>query len=171
MEMIFRRRFEAAHRLIEGVNANTLCSQPHGHSWEVLVGIEHHELKQLDGKANVLVPFSLAKGNWHKFVDQCLDHACFLNERDPMVDFLREHNNQGRLAILPGDPTTEILAAAFWHKAQALIQNSTPELEVTWLHLQETATNAIRVSKEEASRWIPRSSQSWWVRADFSTRD
>jgi 6-pyruvoyltetrahydropterin/6-carboxytetrahydropterin synthase len=176
--MIFRRKFEAAHRLIHGVNANTLCSQPHGHTWEVLVGIEHKTRQTLDGTANVLIPFAQAKGDWHRFVDGALDHACFLGSEDPLVTFLRQHNPDGRLLITKGDPTTEALACLLLLKLKALLEKSAPELQAKWIHVQETQTNAIRITSDEAQRWLgsqhdpkTRAASYWWSRADMSTHD
>lgn len=174
MEMIFRRKFEAAHRLIQGVNANTLCSQPHGHTWEVMVGLEHRTMKTLDGAENVLIPFAKAKGDWHRFVDGSLDHACFLGSQDPLVQFLRENNPGGRLLVTEGDPTTEILACLWMLKLTAILKSAAPELKAKWLHVQETQTNAIRITSDEAEQWLSNRSDKgpkWWARADMSTND
>ena len=57
-ELVFRKRFEAGHRLIEGDNRKTICSQPHGHSWNIEVYLSCLEKRTLDHKENTLILFS-----------------------------------------------------------------------------------------------------------------
>ncbi|MBX9767133.1 MAG: 6-carboxytetrahydropterin synthase [Bdellovibrionales bacterium] len=176
MTMVFKRKWEAAHRLIEGVNKNTLCSQPHGHTWNVEVEIVERETRALDGGANVIAPFSEVKGLWHQWIDQHVDHGFFFNVRDPMLKFILEHNPEGRHVVLPGDPTTEVIAATFFLKLSAFLAKTQPQLKLKKLTIHETQTNSISL-EGNAEQFLPAGAQGsgtqsrWWARADFSTHD
>lgn len=177
--MVFRRKWEAAHRLIEGVNKNTLCSQPHGHTWNVEVEICERESQALDGGANVIAPFNEVKGMWHQWIDDHIDHGFFFNARDPMLGFILEHNPGGRHIVLPGDPTTEVIAAVFFLKLSAFLAKTQPGLRLRKLTIHETQTNSISLDGTPEELLPPDLRASvrdcpqnfWWMRADFSSHD
>src|SRR5690606_333773 len=101
MVMKFQRKWEGAHRLIEGRNANTKCSQPHGHTWNVIVTLALRIPAPLNGADNVMVPFERAKTTWHKWIDEHVDHSFFFNHRDPLLEFMLKANPGGRHVVMP----------------------------------------------------------------------
>ncbi len=170
MKMIFRRKFEAAHRFIEGENANSLCSQPHGHTWSVEVEIEAKNPKPLDGKENMISAFEKVKKHWHKWIDNSVDHAFFYNHRDPLLEFMRKENPQGRHLVVAGDPTTEVLCAAFKAKLESILKQYNPDLICSKFTLHETQTNSISLSGDPKEH-LPQGKDFWWIRADSSISD
>jgi len=85
------------------------------------------------------VPFHVLKGPWHEFVDNSLDHCLFLNQADPLAEFLAESPGQ-RFLTFPTDPTTEAIAVALAFKARAL----TPAgVVVDYVQIEETPTNSV----------------------------
>ena len=184
MAMVFRRKWEAAHRLVEGVNQNTLCSQPHGHTWQVEVEIVERSERTLDGAANVVAPFQEVKGLWHEWIDNHVDHGFFFNARDPLLHFILEQNPRGRHIVMPGDPTTEVIAATFFIKLSRFLASSQPLLQLRKLTIHETQTNSISI-EGNAERFLPEVARDltvrtmrdsnfsgvWWARADMSTHD
>ena len=109
--LVFTRRYSMAHRLI--ADAGSKCAIPHGHNEQVIARIQPVAPQRLDGDANMVAPFEQAKARWHRWIDEQVDHAFQLGERDPMIDWFRAHESQRleRLLVTPGDPTTELLAA------------------------------------------------------------
>ena len=109
-ELVFSRRFSMAHRLLAG--SSERCALPHGHNEYVRVHLRATTPAPLDGGTNMVVPFERAKGVWHGFIDNHVDHALQLGEGDPLLDWFRVHEpgRAARIMITPGDPTTELLA-------------------------------------------------------------
>lgn len=172
MEFKFFRKWEAAHRLIEGVNQNTLCSQPHGHTWSVEVILRKKSFKQLNGIDNVMVPFQKAKSRWHQWIDEHLDHAMIMNEKDPLIEFLKKENPVGRVVITPGDPTTEMLALLMKSKLEQFLIAEGDELYCEKIILHETQTNSV-IFEGSTREYFPANAvgraNAWWLRPDFST--
>ena len=126
----------------------------------------------LDGAGNMLVPFERAKGRWHRFVDERLDHALQLSEADPLLDWFRTHEpaRAERIVVTPGDPTTELMACLLMSKLDALLADDGSPLRCRELRLEETLTNAVSVS-EGAAELLPAprpAGECWWRRADMS---
>ncbi|MAQ14537.1 MAG: 6-pyruvoyl tetrahydropterin synthase [Sandaracinus sp.] len=161
----FRRRFSMAHRLASG--SSLKCATPHGHDEYVVVELEPQDHGRLDGEANMVVEFARAKGRWHRFVDERLDHGFQLGERDPLLALAREHFPDWRLVVTPGDPTTELMAACLAAKCQAILDDEGVVLRVRRLTLEETPTNAV-VVEGDFRALLPRA-DGWWSRPDEST--
>ena len=68
-------------------------------------------------------PFERAKKQWHSWIDNHVDHAFQVSDRDPLIEvFARiEPEILPRLMVMPGDPTTELLAACFMAKLNAFL--------------------------------------------------
>src|SRR5690606_12780320 len=73
MEILFKRKWEAAHRFIE--NGSTICAQPHGHTWHVEVTASIPNSFKLDLSSNVYAPFSDLKSKWNSWIDDHVDHS------------------------------------------------------------------------------------------------
>tara|TARA_B100001248_G_scaffold261746_1_gene254047 strand:- start:52087 stop:52602 length:516 start_codon:yes stop_codon:yes gene_type:complete len=170
MKIIFRRRFEAAHRFYEKANRSSKCAQPHGHSWFVEACISK-EKPELHSATNMLKSFEELKTKWHAWIDQHVDHAFFVNSKDPLLNFLREDNPEGRLLVTPGDPTTEILAVLFKAKLAAFLDELKEDYYVTSMKIEETPTNAV-VFDGNPQNYIDENkidTEKWWLKADMST--
>ncbi|MCA9615598.1 MAG: 6-carboxytetrahydropterin synthase [Myxococcales bacterium] len=162
----FTRRFSMAHRLIAG--QSTKCATPHGHNELVTVDLVAAAPAPLDGHANMVTEFARAKGRWHRFVDEHLDHALQLSEHDPLLALAGEHFVQWRLVVTPGDPTTELLAALLAAKCGAFLAAEGTGLRVARVTIEETPTNAV-VFEGNPHDVLP-AREGWWSRADDSTR-
>lgn len=171
MELQFTRRFSMAHRLSEGAAAR--CETPHGHNEFVSVRLTPRGGFHLDGARNMMVEFSEAKGRWHRFVDEHLDHALQLSDRDPFVKLVETHYPDWRLVLTPGDPTTELMASLLACKCQAILDEVGTPLVVSGLTLQETPTNSVVLGSGAigfAEQLADGNTSGWWRRGDFSTR-
>lgn len=176
LQMQFTRRYSSAHRFLN--TASTKCMTPHGHNWFVRITVIADKPTALDHDRNMLGEFKQTKADWHRFVDERIDHSFHLNSRDPLIDWFRTHEPERLDHILttPGDPTTEVLAALWQCKAQAFISTAGTGLLVSEVHLEETPTNSVTLSgvhayndhlpAAEAGQRLP-----WWRRADSSIND
>src|SRR5690349_10593574 len=82
--LVFSRRFSMAHRLLSG--GSPKCAVPHGHNETVTVTLKAVRPGRLDGCANMVEPFERAKKTWHTWIDDDVDHAFQVSERDPLVE-------------------------------------------------------------------------------------
>ena len=160
-----------AHRLTSGLAAR--CATPHGHDEYVTVELESRSPSRLDGAANMIEEFGRAKGRWHRFVDESLDHALQLAAGDPLVMVAKERFPEWRLVVTPGDPTTELMATLLAAKCQTLLDADDVPLRVRQLVLEETPTNAVVVDGRfrDILPQPPTDGAPWWLRADLTTRD
>lgn len=168
-QLVFTRRYAMAHRLIAG--CSTKCATPHGHNEFVTVTIEGPDAP-LDLHANMVSEFAAVKGTWHRWIDDHVDHAFQAHERDPLLDWARQHAPGWRLVVTPGDPTTEMLAACFAAKLGAFLAQDDRGLTVAQIRIEETPTNTV-IFSGDPYRHLPRSTDGshWWERPDMSTHD
>lgn len=166
MEMIFTRRFSMAHRFINSCSKK--CMNIHGHNEFVKVHVCARTPEPLDRDINMISEFAQGKGRWHNWVDNCVDHATFLNSKDPLVEWAKEHVPDARLVLTPGDPTTEIMAAVFMAKINAFLASG--GLFCKKVELEETPTNTV-VFEGSAGEHLDNTEKYWWNRADDSTHD
>ncbi|MDR3515003.1 MAG: 6-carboxytetrahydropterin synthase [Azospirillaceae bacterium] len=171
----FTRRFAMAHRFL-GDDAGK-CAVPHGHNEEVTVRLVPAAPARLDGSTNMVEPFDRAKRLWHRWIDEHVDHAFQLSERDPMIAWFRDFEplRLDRLLITPGDPTTEVLACCFMAKITAFLALDGGRLHCTMIRIAETPTNALCFDGDPAD-WLPAESAPamappWWRRADMAIND
>ena len=170
-ELVFRRMFEAGHRLIEGDNRKTICSQPHGHSWNIEVHLSCLEKKNLDHKENNFILFSKVKTKWHRWIDNYVDHSFIFNNRDPLLEFMRSDLPDGRHVVVPGDPTTEMISVVFKAKLETFLKKM--PFTCHYLKLNETKTNGV-IFSEDPQVHLPLQKdekKDWWFRDDFSTNN
>lgn len=173
LEIQFKRKFEAAHRFIEGENKGTVCSQPHGHTWFVTVTLTSKKPRTLNLSTNTLIPFEKAKKKWHQWIDNHVDHCFMFNEKDHLLEFMLKDNPNGRHLVTPGDPTTEMVAITFMSKFNQFLNEVDPDLYCTSIVIDETQTNTIRFSGNPQEH-LPQSQnpkEFWWNRSDFSISD
>lgn len=166
MEVTFSRKWEGGHRFFE--DKESLCYQPHGHSWKVAVTLKYPEFK-LNNSSNKIVPFYILKSQWHNWIDNCIDHSFIYNHRDPLLEFMMKDSPKGRHVVVPGDPTTEIIAVSFKAKCEAFLKNENSNFTCESILIQETITNKITFS-EDPQLHLPKGN-FWWNRPDMSTRD
>lgn len=177
IELVFTRRFCMAHRLIAG--ASERCAIPHGHNEYVTVTLgtgPNNPHTRLDGHTNMLLPFAEAKGRWHRFIDERVDHCFQLSDKDPLVRWFAQHEPQrlDRILITPGDPTTEMLAAVLMSKLRAFLRDQGELLTVLSIEIKETPTNTVRLHGNP-QHYLPPIEGTlesvWWNRADDTIAD
>ena len=173
--LVFSRRFSMAHRLL-GPDVGK-CDMPHGHNEVVSAHMEAARPAALDGTHNMVAPFDVAKGDWHGWIDGHVDHALQLSATDPLLEYFRAHEPEKlpRLIITPGDPTTEVMAACFTAKLNAILLRADTGLVCRRLELTETPTNTVIFTGDPADV-LPEAQgrdggTPWWMRADTSTND
>jgi len=170
--LAFTRHFAMAHRLLS--SGSDMCALPHGHTETVTVRLQPAETITLDGRSNMVEPFARAKGTWHRWIDDHVDHALQIGADDPLLDWFRDHEpaRLHRLLVTPGDPTTELLACCLMAKLNAFLKADGGRLTCVEIHLQETPTNAVEFAGDPLSV-LPRSGLAlpWWRRADMSIND
>lgn len=167
----FTRRYAMAHRLIADPTGK--CATPHGHNEFVTVRLAPKRTFVFSA-SNMDAAFEAVKGRWHAWIDDHVDHALQLNAADPLIGFFREHEpyRLSRLMVFPGDPTTEALTAVFFLKLQAFLDADALPYTVAEVRVEETPTNAVRLSAEafDAARCgLP--TDHWARRADMSIND
>ncbi len=167
--LVFSRRFAMAHRLISGNSEK--CATPHGHNEFVTVRLMATQPSRLDGHMNMVEPFERAKAAWHRWVDNHVDHAFQLSDRDTLIDWFRLHepHRLTRILVTPGDPTTEVLACCMMAKLNALLVDDGARLICTEIEVQETPTNTVRFTGDPLPMLPP--GAQWWTRADMSIND
>ena len=148
--LVFTRRYSMAHRLM--ADARSKCAVPHGHNELVTVRLQASAARRLDGVANMVEPFEIAKTHWHRWIDEEVDHALQLSDRDPLIGYFREHepDRLARLLVTPGDPTTEMLAACFMAKLNAFLERDGSGLRCVEVAVEETPTNTVTFAGDPA---------------------
>ncbi|MXV45070.1 6-carboxytetrahydropterin synthase [Saccharibacter sp. 17.LH.SD] len=176
-ELVFTRRYSMGHRLISG--ASERCAIPHGHNEYVTVTLgagPNNPHQRLDGYANMLLPFAEAKGRWHRFIDDHVDHCLQLSEHDPLLRWFADNEPQRlkRIIVTPGDPTTEMLAALLLAKLSAFLHVQGDVLSPLMIEIKETPTNTVRL-RGNPQHYLPTSeaplTSHWWNRADNTIND
>lgn len=107
------------HRLL---NYSGKCRYLHGHNGKAVIVLQG---ERLDDRG-MLVDFSDIKRAVASWIDQTLDHRMILNERDPVVEYLR--GLQEPLLLLPENPTAEAIARLIYDFTH---QHGFPVYEVT----------------------------------------
>ena len=173
--LVFTRRYSMAHRLI--ANADGKCAVPHGHNELVKVRLQAITPRRLDGAANMVAPFETAKARWHRWIDEQVDHAFQLSNRDPLIGYFRDHEpaRLRRLLVTPGDPTSEMLAACFMAKLNAFLEDDGSDLRCVEVIVEETPTNTVTFSGDPSDVLPERSAVGnrapWWRRSDASINE
>ncbi len=173
-KLIFRRRFSMAHRLISG--SSKKCSVPHGHNEMIRVFLQAKQSKPLDGHQNMVEIFENLKKKWHDFIDNHIDHAFQLSQKDPLINFFKDKEKETlkRIVITPGDPTTEMLCACLMSKLQVFLDGEGLFVNCTKIEIEETPTNMVSLQGEKVYlHYLPTGSNktAWWTRNDFSIND
>jgi 6-pyruvoyltetrahydropterin/6-carboxytetrahydropterin synthase len=166
----FTRRFSMAHRL--RFDRTSKCATPHGHNEFITLSLKPKPETNLGwGQSNYALSFSNLKTDWHRFVDEALDHALQLGHDDPLIDYFKAHEPDilPRLLVIHGDPTTEAVALALYQKAIAILAARVPEVECVRLSLEETPTNKVIITSEDLIG-APHLGD-WCLRADLSLND
>ena len=172
LDLQFTYRFEAGHRLTSSVAP--ACATPHGHTWHVSVrfrGVADSAGRLLNHQ-QVLVEFGELKKSWKRFVQDCADHSYFHHKDDVIISALKREVAIPRLLWLPGDPTTELMAAAFATKLRTLhAASGLTRVQPLSLSLRETPVNAVhfRFPKPEAWDWVDHElgdQKAWWNSPD-----
>jgi 6-pyruvoyltetrahydropterin/6-carboxytetrahydropterin synthase len=143
----FERRFSMAHRLRH--SGSFRCATPHGHNELVQVELSYACDLPLDAATNMAADFGDLKRRWHAWIDQSVDHALQLGADDPLIGYFRasEAKTLARVMVLPGDPTTEILCAAFFYKLDAFLLADCASYAAERVTVVETPTNKVSIDR------------------------
>jgi 6-pyruvoyltetrahydropterin/6-carboxytetrahydropterin synthase len=170
--LVFSRRFAMAHRFIAGHSEK--CAVPHGHNETVTATLRAASPAALDGEANMIEPFERAKGLWHRWIDDAVDHSFHLSAEDPLLDWFatREPHHLKGILVTPGDPTTEVLAVCMMAKLNAFLAADGGRLLCVSIRVDETPTNTV-IFDGDAETFLPTTRQPhpWWARPDMSIND
>ncbi len=153
------------------------CFIPHGHNEYVKVYLVSTGYNQLDGAVNMMAPFAVLKSVWHKWIDDHVDHSLQLSSQDPMLDYFKEQEpeNLPHILITPGDPTTEVLAACFMSKINAILFDQGLAVRCDKVEIVETPTNTVSFRGDPAevicTDHYGGPELPWWGRADMSIND
>lgn len=174
-EITFTRRYCMSHRLSN--LRNSRCFVPHGHNEYVKVSLISVGPDQLDGAINMMAPFAVLKSVWHKWIDDHVDHCLQLSCHDQMLEYFREKEpeNLPHIMVMPGDPTTEVLAACFLSKINAILFDQGLAVRCHKVEIIETPTNSVSFSGDPAEvistdHYIG-VSPPWWQRPDMAIND
>ncbi len=169
--LCFERRFTMAHRLLSGQSDK--CSIPHGHNEFIRVKLQALNEAPLSHNINMVTVFQSAKGAWHQFIDNHLDHCLQLRSDDPLIDYFasNEPHLLKRIVITPGDPTTEMLCACLMAKLQAILVKKNEKLNCVSLEIIETPTNSVVLEGVDAYKKHLPSGDYWFYRADNTIND
>lgn len=170
MKIVFTRRFAMAHRLL--TDRRSKCVTPHGHNEFVKVTLGTDA--PLDfGNANMAASFEDLKRSWHRFIDTSVDHAFQLNAKDPLIDYFRTHEPDilPRLMVIAGDPTTEALCLAFFHKITAFLTAENSVFSCLSVEIEETPTNTVSLDAQSFERLKALVPGEWCLRADMTIND
>lgn len=174
-EICFTRRYCMSHRLFN--IRNSRCFVPHGHNEYVKVTLISTGSDLLDGAANMMAPFAVLKEVWHRWIDDHVDHSLQLSSQDPMLDYFKEKEpeNLKHIIITPGDPTTELLAACFMSKINALLLEQELAVRCRKVEIAETPTNSVIFIGDPGqvicTDHYDSAESSWWQRPDMSIND
>lgn len=168
--LVFTRRYSMGHRLRR---SGPKCAVPHGHNSYVKVTLAGDKPTPIDGGRNDVAPFGFAKARWHAWIDNHVDHALHLDESDPLLAFFRENEPElcARLLVVPGDPTTEMLAACFAAKVNAILAEQDLGLTCGRVEVEETPTNTVVFDGDPASVLPGDRRTRWWWRPDMTIND
>lgn len=112
-EITRRLEIDAGHRLLKH---ESKCAHVHGHRYAFEFTMQ---AERLDGVGRV-IDFSAVKQHVGGWLDHHWDHAMLVQEGDPLIEWLRQHNQKHAVLQLP--PTAENLSLLMLAKASELLR-------------------------------------------------
>jgi len=174
--LVFTRRYSMAHRLM--ADARSKCAVPHGHNELVTVKLQAVAARRLDGVANMVEPFEIAKAHWHRWIDEQVDHALQLSDGDPLIGYFRNHepDRLARLLVTPGDPTNRNAGSLLHGQAQMPSwQRTAATCAASRSWSRKRRPNTVTFAGDPADvlpeRPAAANRADWWWRADSSIND
>lgn len=131
LSVVVRHHFSAAHRVVGLEGAGAKCRNVHGHTF----GVEWR-FTVLDTSAQD-VEFGAVKSVLRGWVDQHMDHGCFVAKTDlALGDALAQLGST--MYVLEGQPTVEAITVEIAEVTQKLL----PALHLLSVSVSEGASNA-----------------------------
>lgn len=168
----FKYRFEAAHRFTKSCADS--CATPHGHTWYAKAVFQANE--ESLGADEMVMEFSELKRAWKRFIQDTADHSFMHHFEDPILPALRAAIPKFRGLPFPGDPTTEMIAALFFAKLEAMHRqiNNPQDLRPVSVVIRETPTNTVSFKVGQSAKLLEkldREYTGWWQSADPEARE
>lgn len=123
------------------------CRFPHGHSRRIEVVLAADTLDARD----MVCDFKALKSALAAFLD-AWDHALCLNTADPQFAYLLQTYGERIVPFANADPTTEVLARAVFHHAQAQLRRAAASADATYPIRHDVRLERVRVT-ETSSSW------------------
>lgn len=121
-------------------NYNGLCSNIHGHTYLIEVGVEGNIIKEQGTTEGMVMDFGTLKNIMLEVIDKPFDHSCVIYKKDSLVDIFRLLAVQGqKINFVDYNPTAENYAKE-WFK---LINDKLKEevtLQLNYIKVWETDT-------------------------------
>lgn len=177
-EYSFRYKFEAAHRFTNSCPDS--CATPHGHTWYATLGlIGSVALGSEFSNKQMVAEFKPMKQPWKQLIDETFDHSFIVNAEDALIEPLTGILPNCRLIKMPGDPTTELIAACLFFKAQTLLSHtakttaSIASMRVEYVKIEETPTNHVTCRSNELfdSEGRLHGFSGWWATNNTTDRN
>jgi len=133
-------QFDASHRLLYYTGK---CANLHGHRWKAEVWIEGEP----DITTGILIDYNTIKQIIERF-----DHQILLNESDPLVPCIKEHQ---LVITTPGEPTSELLATLIRDELEAYCRAHEITATVVRIRLWESPGCYAEVKSLQSHSTIP----------------
>ena len=122
--VVVRDKFDAAHRIF-GYEGK--CSEWHGHTWKVEVGVEVDYLDELGMGVDFVELKKMLKGVLEKF-----DHAALVAARD-WAEW-----RFGKYAVLTPNPTAEVIASEVYGRMRSELLNANKDVKLVFVRVWES---------------------------------
>ena len=114
-------QWDMGHRVL---NHRSICKGLHGHRYKAEICVEG-ELIQEPGTSEegMVIDFADIKQNAQKYIQEELDHAFMVWDKDKELINFFNHSKGHKPVIVPFTPTAENVAAYIFHKLQDKFQD------------------------------------------------
>lgn len=136
---IRRLTFEAGHRVY---GHETVCKNPHGHSYKVFI---HASAPKLDSLGRV-VDFKFLKQKFGTWIDEHWDHAFLFFSEDVKMMEIFTSNPEFKSYSLPMNPTAENLAIFIKDILAPTLMEGYEQVTITKVEVHETENCSAEVA-------------------------
>ena len=122
-------QWDMGHRVL---NHRSVCKGLHGHRYKAEICVEGELIQELGiSEEGMVIDFSDIKQTAQKYIEEELDHAFMVWEKDEeLIEFFK-NSTGNKPVIVPFTPTAENIAAYIFH----MLENKFLDVFKTGLHL------------------------------------